>query len=104
MKSAGKVAMSLLLAKYWKHLAVTGLILLVVSGLYLKGRADCNRAHALATEREIARRMAEWEKSRVKIDDKITAIQKHRSSTPVDDDRDSCLLSGNPLETSCIKP
>ncbi len=95
--------MWLFLLKHWKGLSLAVIGIMVCAGMYFKGRLDCSRSYEKAAAKEIARRFEEYIKERDRTDAIKDVIEKHRSTTPVDDARDSCLLSNNPYSVDCLK-
>lgn len=91
----------LLLNKIKVPLIISVGILTILAGIYLKGRNDAVTRASEKNSIEVTQRLVGWEKQSEKIDRKITKIKQSRKSN--DDDRDSCLLSNNPLEVECLK-
>lgn len=91
---------SVILAKYWKHLIAAGLVLSSLLFCYLKGYSDANRYWQVRAAKELESRYAQWEETRKHNDTIVNKIHKRRQSQQ-DDLYDSCLLSGNPMEDKC---
>lgn len=87
----------------WKAFAIAGLVLLLVSGIYLKGRRDCANQMEREVARELERRTNEVQRERDRTDRIGDNIRHDREIRPDDDDRDSCLLSNDPYKVNCLK-
>ena len=92
-----------LIRPHFKSIFLVLAVTLILAGMYYKGYADCNRKHADAVNREINRRMEEYIKAREYTDKIKRSIESDRALRPIDDGRDSCILSGNPFKTKCVK-
>lgn len=89
--------------QYWKYLATIGGVLLLIWFIYHKGVKDCEQRVNNITNKEIQKRFESDQKEQdrlVKVGRKIDA---DRHARPIDDQRDSCLLSNDPTTKRCIK-
>lgn len=93
---------SIILA-HWQKILWVGAVLAILFGVYAKGRYDCRTSYRKALDQEIAKRIAEYEKERNKNQEKKDQILEHRRKNPVNDKRDSCILSNNPLSVNCLE-
>ena len=91
-----------IIKNYWKQALVTTVIIAILACVYFKGRADAKAAIAHAVQKDLERQVAELGKVQEKADEVKEKVIKDRASHPIDDARDSCLLSNNPLEAKCI--
>lgn len=91
------------LKSYWKSIAIGSIILLVVGGAYVKGRKDCAKQMDKEVIQELERRNDSVERERGKVEQVREKIRANRELTPVDDKRDSCILSGDPFKERCVK-
>ncbi len=88
--------------QYWKQISIVIGVLLVVWFIYHKGVRDCEQRVEHATHKEIEKRFEKDQKEQdrlVKIDRKIDTA---RTTRPMDDQRDSCLLSNDPYKMRCV--
>lgn len=92
-----------ILRRYWKHFAVTGIVLALVLGIYAKGRRDCSLQMERRVAEELERRQDAVQRERDSTERVRDRIRSDRESRPIDDQRDSCLLSGDPFRTKCVK-
>lgn len=77
------------------------LVLLILAGVYFKGRSVERRSHVQEQLQLILKRKQAEQKvidHGVKIKRKV---DESRQAKPIKDDRDSCLLSTDPLEGAC---
>lgn len=88
---------------YWKQIAIVVLAFAVVGGAYVKGRRDCARSMEREVAKELEKRVGEVQKERDRTDRIRDSIRSDRESRPVDDDRDSCLLSNDPYQVDCLR-
>lgn len=92
-----------LLSKYWKPLV--GILLL--AGIYFLGYTKGRNSVVLKQEKqiriELQERYEDAERNRIRNEEVVERIDRNRKERPHDDVRDSCLLSGDPLTTRCIK-
>jgi len=92
---------------HWLKVVVVAGFLLLVFGSYVKGYyKGKNEAEA-----RMAQQYIEWqierdkavEAERAKIRRLQDRIHSSRQTDPINDARDSCLLSNNPFEVDCLK-
>ena len=89
------------LAKYWKYIVLGVLVLSVVGFIYFKGKS--------AGEQKVWSKLEHLVKTRVKQENKVKdrnrkvkeKIEKSRIKKPIDDARDSCILSHDPHSGVC---
>lgn len=91
-----------ILAKYWKPILITTVCIVLCTGAYVKGRTDTNKKWEHKINQEIANRLEKAQQERDRTDVVRRKIEEARKTRPVDDKRDSCLLSGDPYEAGCI--
>ncbi len=89
--------------KYWKQFVLVGAIALVLFFVYNKGKKDCQLAAERKARTELEHRVDQVQKETDRTDRIQDKIALDRQQRPVDDDRDSCLLSNDPYKTKCIK-
>lgn len=96
-----------LLKKYWLYLLIPILIastyFYTYNKAYKKGQLDCQVKIERTVYVEVEKRHTEEAKEVKRIDSINAKIKKSRETRPIDDDRDSCLLSNDPYETECVK-
>ncbi len=90
-----------ILKTFWKPLAIIGLVVAVGTFGYIKGRTDCARK----IEKKI----------RIETEKRREAVENFRSKSELwfetnevlikapNDERDSCILSGDPYKTGCLQ-
>ncbi len=88
---------------YWKPLAIVGLVVGIYFVGYHNGNVSAQRSAEKAVNKELERRWAEYLKTQEAIDKESQKIDEDRQSRPLDDTRDSCLLSNDPFKKKCIK-
>lgn len=88
---------------YWKQLALGVGVLALIFVIYNKGRKDCELATERATRKELVKRYTEAEEEATKNDRITYKIKEDLDKTPINDQRDSCLLSNDPFRTKCVK-
>ena len=91
------------LSKYWKPLAIAGVILILVGGAYVKGRRDVARKMEREVAKELQRRIEDVQRERDRTDGIRDSIRNDRELHPLDDERDTCLLSNDPYTVNCLK-
>ena len=91
----------ILLKAYWKPLAVTGLILAILGSTYFKGRYDCNIKQALKETKSIVSSINQVEHRKEELQKIEDEIKTTREKKPINDLRDSCLLSNDPFSVKC---
>jgi len=85
---------------------VVGAIVLILGAYgkgYYKGKHNCEAAVAQAVAEELVKRDAAVEAERAKIKKLQDQIRRSRQTDPINDKRDSCILSGNPYKDDCLK-
>ena len=70
---------------------------------YNRGKQDCANEVEIKTIKEIEYRIDESNKEKVSTQKKKTEYTKARKLKPIDDNRDSCILSNDPFEVNCLK-
>lgn len=93
----------LLLKSYWKPLLGASLALMVIIGSYAKGKKDCALEHYKNSLREVEARTVEATEEASRSDRISDSIRADRVKQPLNDERDSCLLSNDPFKVRCIK-
>lgn len=93
----------LFLKSYWKPILGITLALSLVLGSYAKGRKDCALEHSQNTLREIETRTIEAAKESHRTDRISDSIRTDRIKQPINDTRDSCILSNDPFKVLCVK-
>lgn len=91
------------LGRYWKPLVIISIILVVAGGSYVKGRRDYARKMEQEVSKELERRIGELQRERDRTDKIRDNIRNDRETTPINDNRDSCLLSNDPYKVNCLK-
>lgn len=87
----------------YKYLFIGVLVLGVLSGVFFKGMS-CERKRWIDKQnQETLRRIDEGNKSVERSNEFKEKVNKSRSVKPVDDARDSCLLSSNNPAKECGK-
>lgn len=94
----------------WPYLKRYGLYVvgaLLVGYLFLavynRGKQDCINKVEIKTIKEIEYRIDESNKEKATTQKKKKEYSKARKLKPIDDGRDSCLLSNDPFEVDCLK-
>jgi predicted tellurium resistance membrane protein TerC len=87
----------------WKVVTITGLIIILVTGAYLKGRRDVAIQQTKETVKELENIHNNVERERAKTEVVRNRIRTNRDSHPKNDKRDSCILSNDPYEVDCLK-
>ena len=88
---------------YWKPLVITGAIISIALVIYLRGRSDMQHKIERRDLKETIRRDAEVHKvvdRANKVREKIRILDKNGQYTEKDRVY-SCLLSNDPISTSC---
>lgn len=91
------------LGRYWKAIAIATTIVALVGGSYVKGRRDASRKMEKEVSKELQRRIEDVQRERNRTDEIRDSIRSDRELYPIDDERDSCILSNDPYTTNCIK-
>lgn len=90
------------LSKYWKYLTIPLVIGIIFYVGYFKGRKKCAVDSIKEVQKETEKRI---ERS-YKEEDRINKIKKKYSDdkkiNPINDLRDSCLLSNDPFDKDCL--
>lgn len=92
---------SLIASKAGKYLIGALLVIGIIAAIYWKGKTECREEVLIQEQREVLERIEkshEVVREERKFKDKVT---KHRESNPVDDARDSCLLSSSRPSKDC---
>lgn len=89
--------------RYWKAIAAVVAIVALAGGSYVKGRRDVSRKMEREVARELQKRIEDVQRERDRTDGIRDSIRNDRESRPIDDDRDSCLLSNDPYTVNCVK-
>lgn len=92
-----------LLKSYWKPLGIILISAIALGGAYYKGYTKCQETSIKKELNEYHDRVSDYIEVRDENDRIIRDIDNHRRINPKDDRRDSCLLSNNPLEASCLE-
>ena len=91
------------LKNYWKQLAIVALFTMLLGVAYCKGRKDCATQMEKAVVKDLERTFKSVEEERGRTNDIRETIRSDRERNPLDDKRDSCILSNDPFQTRCIK-
>jgi len=91
------------LGRYWKPLVIISLLLVIVGGSYVKGRRDEAKKMERAVARELEKRIGDVQRERDRTDKIRDNIRNDRDTNPLNDSRDSCLLSNDPYKVNCLK-
>lgn len=91
------------LGRYWKAIAIVMAIITLAGGSYVKGRRDEAKKMERAVAKELERRIGELQRERDRTDGIRDSIRNDRELHPVNDDRDSCLLSNDPYQVDCLR-
>lgn len=91
------------LGRYWKAIAIVMAIIALAGGSYVKGRRDEARKMERAVARELEKRIGDVQRERDRTDQIRDNIRNDRETNPVNDARDSCLLSNDPYKINCLK-
>lgn len=92
-----------LFSRYWKQLAIAGIVISLLTGVYLKGRRDCASQMEREVATELQKRTEAVQRERTKTDKIRDNVKIDREAHPIDDERDTCLLSNNPYRVDCLK-
>lgn len=91
------------LKQYWKPLLIgTALVVTFYIGYY-KGRAVCELKNAKVVSQAVSASFESYLDKEYELKFLDDQIDQARQKTPVDDVRDTCLLSNDPYNTQCIK-
>lgn len=93
----------LFLKSYWKPLLAAGLALGLILGSYAKGRKDCALEASRRALEVVTERTEEAARESHRTDRISDSIRADRERKPIDDVRDSCILSSDPFKVQCVK-
>jgi hypothetical protein len=96
------LAIGSFLKRFWLPLTISGSLLVVGVGAYIKGRSDMAIKQERAVRIEVQKRYKSASKFKRKADEKERELYKDSILNPDDDERDSCILSNNPFRAKCI--
>jgi hypothetical protein len=91
------------LKAYWKPILIVLLVIAVVLGLYLKGRSDAKHSFVLQEYKETVKSIESQGKVIKRGKEFSDKVTEHRLVEPIDDERDSCLLSAQSPTEECGK-
>lgn len=91
------------LGRYWKPLVIISIFLVITGGAYVKGRRDEAKKMERAVARELEKRIGDVQRERDRTDKIRDNIRNDRDVTPINDSRDTCLLSNDPYRVNCLK-
>lgn len=89
--------------KHWKPFLVGGIILAGLAFAYYKGASECAEKHEKKVRKEIQERFEELLREEERLEAIKRSLEEDRTRTPLNDKRDSCILSNDPYETDCLK-
>lgn len=89
--------------KYWKPLAIAGAILLAFTFGYFRGKMTAKYQAEKAARVETEKRYGEADKERAKNEKRKDSYDRDRKVNPVNDARDSCILSNDPYAQDCLQ-
>ena len=92
-----------ILKRYWKPLSIVGVSIILLGFAYYKGYNQCRQTSLKKELKDYDKRITDYIEVRDKNDRISKDIDNDRIINPVNDKRDSCLLSNNPLETQCLE-
>lgn len=95
-----------IISKYWKPLALLVLSLGLITGAYYKGYQKGKNKVIQTVEHtvyvEVEKRHEAAEQERTRVEQIGERIAKDRRESPINDKRDSCLLSEDPFTERCL--
>ena len=90
------------LKAHWKIIGIVCGITAIVYFVYDTGRRDCERRIESITQKEVQRRFEADQKEQDRLVKIRRRINRERSIQPINDKRDSCILSNDPYTKRCI--
>ena len=100
------IVLTAILSKLWKPLLIAALIGGAIGTAYLvgysRGSVKCELNIAKKTIDELYKSEREVEKLRGEFQKRRDDIENSLSNKPINDTRDSCLLSGDPFSSNCL--
>jgi len=100
------IVVTYILGKIWKPVLIAVVIGTAIASSYWigysKGSTKCKLKVAQETIEELQRSEKEVEKLRGELQKRRDDIENSISNKPIDDARDSCILSGDPFSSNCL--
>lgn len=90
------------LNKYRKPLIIVGIVFFLISYIYYRGYKNATLQQNNQVLKEVEQRNKETWKVIESTEKTVRKIKRHRQNKPLDDKRDSCILSNDPFKTKCI--
>lgn len=91
----------IILKRYWKPLVLLVAVLAVVGYIYGRGKSSGRAQVWNQLEKVVKSRVKQEDKVRKRYRDVKDKIEKSRSTSPQNDERDSCILSNDPGSGAC---
>lgn len=91
------------LSKYWKHLTILGISAILFIAGYYKGHKACELKDIKEVQKETEKRTERAYKEEDRIRKVKQKYNEDRKVNPINDGRDSCILSNDPFDVDCLK-